>query len=398
MPLFYYKATTLDGEIVDGILNAIDEKFVIESLKDSKLIPLKISYSQKKSNKISFLRRSTSSYVLLFTNELSALLGAGLALDRSLYILSEISQKNAMRDIIASILKSIREGKSFSDALSKHPKVFPTLYVNVVRAGEAGGVLEAVMGELTGFLESVKELKDSVYSAMIYPILLSVSGAVSVGVLLTYVIPKFSQIFDDLGQTIPLSTQILLSTSKFLSSYWWLVLGSLVIAVIGIKKFLATPKGQFFWDSLKLKLLKDVVLKLETSRFCRTLGTLLKSGVPLLTALKNVKDVVGNVIIRSSIDTVIKGAKEGKGITNPIISTGMFPPLAISMIKVGEETGQLDIMLLKVANTYEKSLRTAIKRLITILEPLMILIMGVVIGFIVMSMLLTIFSINDVPL
>ncbi len=396
MPVYHYKAATIEGEIVEGVLNSPNERQASETLKDSRLIPIKISVSAG-AKKVLKPMKSARTGLLSFTTELTALLDAGLPLDRSLIILSETSHNSAMKGIIISIMNSISEGLSFSEALQKHPKVFPRLYVNIVKAGEVGGVLETVMGKLTEFLESSDELKNHIYSAMIYPVILAVSGGLSVIVLLTFVIPKFSTIFDDLGQTIPLSTQILLNISGILSSYWWLILILLVLAVFAFNWFINNEKGMVWWDSFKLKILGDIVTKLETTRFCRTLGTLTKSGVPLLQALKNVQEVVGNSIIRDSINKVIKGAKEGQGISGPITASGVFPPLAVSMIKVGEETGRLDVMLLKIAETYEKDLKTTIKRFINLLEPAMILIMAVVVGFIVMSMFFAIFSINELP-
>jgi general secretion pathway protein F len=358
------------------------------------VIPLTVFRAGKK-KRISL--KSAKSDILTFTTELSALLGAGLPLDRSLNILSEISESKESKDIVQSILKSIREGSSFSEALQQHPKVFPRIYVNMVKAGEAGGVLNVVLDKLNEFLESSKELKDLVFSAMIYPAILVLTGSASIIILLTFVLPKFTSIFADLGKTLPLPTQILLTVSDALQTYWWVALSSIIAAWLLFKNFVRSSEGRYKWDAIKLKLMSDVIRKLETARFCRTLGTLLKSGVPLLQALTNAKDVISNQVIATSINKVTKGAKEGKGIAAPLTNAHVLPPLALSMIKVGEETGQLDDMLLKVATTYEKSLKTAIKRFVSFLEPAMILIMALVIGFIVISMLMAIFSITELP-
>lgn len=396
MATFAYRATTLDGTVIEGSLEAPDEKTALERLKRTGVIPLKIA-APKEGLRKKLAQRSSRGDILTFTTELSALLSAGLPLDRSLNILSEISENKETKSIIQTILRSIREGSSFSDALQKHPKVFPRLYVNMVKAGEAGGVLDAVLDKLNEFLESSKELKDHVFSAMIYPIILMVTGGLSIIVLLTYVLPKFSAIFSELGTSMPLPTKVLLSVSNALQTFWWVALLAAAGGWFLFKNYLKTEKGRYQWDSVKLKLMADVVRKLETARFCRTLGTLLRSGVPLLQALNNSKDVISNRIIASSVDIVSKGAKEGKGIALPLSQTNAFPPLALSMIKVGEETGQLDTMLLKVATTYEKNLRVAIKRFVSLIEPMMILIMGLVIGFIVLSMLMAIFSMTDLP-
>ena len=382
--------------MVEGVIEAIDEKAAIERLKNAGYIPLNVAAPREGIRKRLSLRSSKGS-VMTFTTELSVLLGAGLPIDRSLNILSDISESDEMKVVIQSILKSIREGSSFSDALSKHPKIFPKLYANMIRAGEAGGVLDVVLDKLNEFLESSKALKDHVFSVMIYPTILILTGGASIVVLITFVLPKFSVIFAELGGSLPLSTKILLGFSNGLKTYWWIVAAGIAAGWIMFRNFIGSDAGRYKWDSFKLKLMGDIIRKLETARFCRTLGTLLKSGVPLLQALHNSKDVISNRVIASAIDSVSSGAKEGKGIAAPLSTTKMFPQLALSMIKVGEETGQLDTMLMKVATTYEKSLNVAIKRFVTLLEPVMILGMGIIMGFIVISMLLAIFSIVDLP-
>lgn len=396
MAIFSYRATTLEGSIVEGAIDAADERAAVERLRNAGLVPLVIAVPQEDFRKKIFLK-SAKGDILTFTTELSALLGAGLPLDRSLNILTGISESREMKDVIQSIMKSIREGSSFSDALQMHPGIFSRIYVNMIRAGEAGGVLDVVLDKLNEFLESTKELKEQILSAMIYPSILIVTGGISIIVLLTYVLPKFSVIFADLGRSLPVPTQVLLAFSSALQSYWWIFLLLIIVAWVVFRNYIKTDIGRYKWDALKLKMMGEVIRKLETARFCRTLGTLLKSGVPLLQALNNSKDVINNQVIASSIDSVLKGAKEGKGIAIPLSDAHVFPPLALSMIKVGEETGQMDTMLLKVAATYEKALKVAIKRFISFLEPAMILTMGLVIGFIVVSMLMAIFSITELP-
>jgi general secretion pathway protein F len=397
MAVYSYRATTMDGETVDGVIEAADEKLAVERIRNTGVILLKIVAPKQKGwqARISFNRSRAD--LLTFTTELSVLLSAGLPLDRSLNILSEISEGREMKKIIQSILKSIREGGSFSDALQKHPKAFPRLYINMIRAGEAGGVLDVVLEKLNEFLESAKELKDNIFSAMIYPTILSITGGASIIILLTLVLPKFSVIFAEIGGSIPISTRVLLGISSALRSYWWAILIFIVIIWSILKSYIRSPRGRYKWDALKLKLFGDMVKKLETARFCRTLGTLIRSGVSFLQALDNSRDVISNQVIASALDNVAKGTKEGKGIAGPLNDAGVFPPLALSMIKVGEETGQLDTMLIKVAAAYEKSLKETVRRFVGFLESAMILLMGLIIGFIVISMLLAIFSITDLP-
>ncbi len=232
---------------------------------------------------------------------------------------------------------------------------------------------------------------------MIYPVILLFTGGASIVVLLTWVLPKFSVIFEEMHTQLPLSTRMIIGFSGAVASYWWMLLGGVIAGWVTFRNYIKTEAGRLQWDSFKLRLMGDVIRKIETARFARTLGTLLRSGVPLLQALHNSKDIINNRVIASAIDSVSKGAKEGKGIATPLANAHVFPDLALSMIKVGEETGQLDAMLLKVAVTYEKSLRVAIKRFVSLMEPALILGMGLVIGFIVLSMLMAIFSITNLP-
>ncbi|MEW6713798.1 MAG: type II secretion system F family protein [Nitrospirota bacterium] len=398
MAIFSYRATTLDGKIKEGVIEALDERTAISSIKRSGFIPLRVSAPKEGIKKRFSLKRSNKADLLTFTTELSALLRAGLPLDRSLNILSEVSASIEMNRVVKSVLKSIREGRSFSEALQRHPEVFSKLYVNMVRAGESGGVLDAVLDKLDEFLESSKELKEHVISAMIYPAILLMTGLLSIAVLFVYVLPKFSAIFSEMGASLPVPTQVVIAFSSAAAKYWWLMLLSVIAGWMAFRSYVKTEAGRYKWDALKLRLMGEVIRKLETARFTRTLGTLLKSGVPLLQALSNSKDIIENTTIASAIDAVSRDAKEGKGIAAPLSNAGVFPPLAISMIKVGEETGQLDTMLLQVASTYEKSLRASMKRFLSVLEPALILGMALVIGFIVLSMLMAVFSITDLPL
>jgi len=394
--VFSYTATTMEGIMVEGVIEAPTQDVAIDKLKNSGVIPIKVAAPRQSLGK-RLTWRSSKADLLTFTTELSVLLNAGLPLDRGLNVLSETSESKEMKGVVQSILKSIREGSSFSEALKKHPKVFPTLYVNMIKAGEAGGVLATVLDKLNEFLESTKELKDNVVSAMIYPTVLGLTGGFSIIILLTFVLPKFTAIFAEIGGSLPLTTQILLAVSNGFRSFWWVGLAILVGACLAFKAYVRSESGRYQWDVLKLKMMEDVIRKLETARFCRTLGTLLRSGVSILAALNNSKDVISNQVIASQIDAVLKGVKEGKGIAGPLSEAKVLPPLALSMMKVGEETGQLDSMLIKVANAYEKSLREAVKRFMGVLEPAIILGMGLVIGFIVISMLVAIFSITDLP-
>jgi len=283
--------------------------------------------------------------------------------------------------------------------MSVHPEAFSKFYVNMVRAGEAGGVLGTVLERLGEFLETSQELKDYIRSAMVYPLFLLFVGGISVIILLVFVIPKFSVIFADMRQAIPLSTRILLGMSSFLKSFWWLILPAAGGALFAFKRYADTPAGKQRLDrfSLRAPLTGDLIRKIEVARFSRTLGTLMGSGVPILRALELVRDIISNTVIAGALETVRERVKEGERLSKPLEDTQVFPSLAVQMITVGEESGKLDEMLVRVAQNYEKTVRNTVKRLISLLEPAMILVMGIVVGFIVISMLMAIFSMNEMP-
>jgi general secretion pathway protein F len=383
--------------IVEGTIDAVNEKAAIDNILKSGTILLSISPLNKKYQEKTE-KKSSKRDVQIFTSELSVLLGSGMPLDRSLLTLSKVTESKDMKKVVQSILKYIREGKSFSDSLLMHPQTFSKFYINMIKAGEASGSLDEILNKLNEFLESTQELKEHIFSAMIYPTILIVTSIMSIMVLLIFVVPRFSLIFSDLGGALPIPTKMLIFISEGLLSYWWIFVLLIFTGLIIFKNCHKSEENRYKWDAFTLKLMGNVIKKLETARFCRTLGTLLKSGVPLLQALNNSKDVVNNQVISRALNAISKEAKEGKGIAAPLSSANVFEPLALSMIKVGEETGQLENMLIKIASAYEKNLKESIKRFVSILESVMILSLGLIIGFIVLSMLMAIFSIVDLPL
>ncbi len=408
MSEFIYKATDRSGKVIEGSIDAENEPAVVSKLRRMGYIPIRIgpasggrglarSINLKISLPTPFSGVSAKD-LMSFTQELSTLIKAGLPLDRGLSIIIEITDNEPLKVIIQELLKDVRGGKSFSDALTKHPRVFNRLYVNMIKAGEAGGVMNVVLERLVDFLQRSQELKSTVVNAMIYPLILIVVMSVVISIMLIFVVPKFVDIFDTMGQEIPLPTQILLSFSMIMKNFWWLIIGFGLACYYGFTKYVSTEKGRLNWDTaqLKLALVKSLILKVEVARFSRTLGTLITSGVPLLQALAIVKEVVGNVVISNSIATIQKAVKEGKGISTPMRNTEIFPSLAMHMIRVGEETGNMEDMLIRVADTYDREVQNAVKRFISFLEPALILLMSLVVGFIVLSIIWAIFSINDV--
>jgi general secretion pathway protein F len=409
MPEYIYKASDSLGKVIEGIMSAPEEGALVSKLHSMGYIPIRISPSsagQKLSLSMRFsslaLPFNTVSAVdlLALTQELSTLIKAGLPLDRTLSILVDLTENEKLKKIVQEVLKDVRGGRSFSDALAQHPRVFDRLYVNMVKAGEAGGVLDLVLARLLDFLERSQQLKSTVLNAMIYPIILVSVMAVVIVVMLLFVIPRFTMIFESMGKALPLPTQILVSVSTAVQSYWWLFLCLGVLLYIIFQRWCATERGRLAWDTFKLKLpfIKTLILKIEVARLSRTLGTLINSGVPLLQSLTIVKEVINNVVISQSITDISKGAKEGKGVSGPMRAAGVFPSLAMHMIRVGEETGRLDEMLIRVADTYDMDIQNTVKRFISVLEPLLILVMSFLVAFIVLSIIWAILSINDIAL
>lgn len=408
MPTYSYKATDSAGKIVKGTLEAPQERGVVATLQDMGYIPIRISLAERdrrrldidlSKNIISIFKGISTKDVVSFTQDLSALLEAGLQVDRALSTLIDVAEKEKFKEVIKDVLKTVQEGSYLSDALAKHPRVFSTFYVNMVRAGEAGGVLEAVLGRLGDFLESSQDLRDYIKSAMVYPVFLVFVGGISIIILLTFVIPKFSIIFSDMGQSIPLATRFLIGFSEILRTYWLIILGGFGAIYFFLRRYIKTTAGRLRLDQYKMNFPVGggLIKNIEVARFARTLGTLTKSGVPILQALNLVNEIIGNQAIARSMGKIYERVKEGEMLAKPLGEAGIFPPLAIQMITVGEETGRLDEMLLRVAETYEKVVRNMVKRFISLLEPAMILAMGLVVGFIVISMLMAIFSMSEMP-
>ena len=403
MAQYLYKATTLSGESVEGSMDGKDEKTIVQGLHQLGYIPIRIVSAEEKGAEargLSFLsQRVGIKNLLIFTQELSTLVSAGLPIDRSLQILGSVTENRRLREAVKDILTRIEGGSSLAEALETHSRIFPKLYINMVKAGETGGFLEVILSRLAKYLQSSKEIRDYLISVMIYPIILTLVSGMSMGILVTFVIPRFARIFADMRQTLPLPTQIMLLISQSAKDYWWAGLGAIALAYLGLKIYKQDEERRFRWDLSKLRWIAvgDLIKKVEIARFSRTLGTLLQSGVPILAALNLVKEISQNLAISRAIAQIHDRLREGKGISKAMQESDVFPPLAVHMIGVGEETGRLDEMLNKVAETYEESVQNAVKRFVSLLEPLIILVMGAFVGFIVLSMILAIVSISDVP-
>lgn len=405
MALFTYEALDASGALVKGSLEAADEKVLVDKLQSMGYYPMDIKKGASDEQSAStgvlrlFSKRVKSGTILNFTHELSTMLSAGLPLDRSLSILAELEKNPDFKSVILDINKGIHGGDTFADCLGRHPQVFSEIYVSTVRAGEASGSLEPVLVRVKKFMEETEKLKEDIKSALIYPLLLTIVGGSAILLMLLFVIPKFTVIFADMGGEMPLPTRMLLFVSGTIAGYWWVGAGLLAGFFFWARRKMRTEEGRLFFDRLTLDipLMGEVLRKAVISRFSRTLGTLLQGGLPILDALNIAVKTMGNSFMSASTRPVIEGVRRGRGMVAPLKETNTFPPLAVHLLTVGEETGKLDEMLLKLSDNYDHDISVAIKRLLALMEPVIILVMAVVVGFIVISLLLAIFSLNDMP-
>ena len=402
MPLFTYKAINNLGETEEGIKDALNEQALIAALQSEGLIPIRV----KPANSRSFLglgfgaKKSKLSQkdIALLTSELATLLGSGLPLDKSLLVLMDLTEDNErLTKLIARVLEKVKGGVSLADALEMQQGIFSKFYLNMIRAGEAGGGLDEVLTRLSEYLERSQELKDSVSTALIYPIILLVMSLASLFIMLTFVVPQFTEMFESAGKALPVSTQIVVALAEWLQRYWWALLLGFVFISSYMKYQLADPIRKKVWDGLflKLPLAGTIITNKETANISRTLGTLLGNGVSILSALVIVRETVDNLVMASAIADAEEQLKQGKHLSDALLEKRLLPKMAMQMIKMGEETGRLEEMLLRVATIYDKQLRVAIQRLLAFLEPVLIITLGLMIAGIIVSILLAILSVND---
>ncbi len=401
MPHFSYQAVTESGEAVSGQMEAKSAEVVAEKLQEQGYMPILVEEGGAGAGQgwLASLGRSRVSAedLGIFTRELAILLRAGLPLDRALEIIIKLTVNEQFKEIAKSIRTEVRAGASLASAMEAQEGVFSRLYLNMIRAGEAGGALEVVMLRLTEFMERARELKETVRSALIYPTILLSVAVLSVVVLLIFVVPQFTQMFAESGKALPLPTQIVIAMGEFLQSWWWALIGAGILLYALFMRQMSEPDSRYRWDGffLGLPLVGDLITKMEMSRFSRTLGTLLDNGVSLLAGLSIVKETLTNSVLAESLEEVVTKLREGKGLGVPLHETGVFPDLGVHMVMVGEETGRLPEMLTQVADVFDREVQLAVKRMLALMEPVLILGLGLVIGSIIMSILVAILSVND---
>ncbi|MEA2626234.1 MAG: ral secretion pathway protein [Candidatus Binatota bacterium] len=404
MPVYAYSGLSPQGKSVSGIVDAENPRVARQKLRKSGVYPTALNETEGAQSRREgpTIRRSFERVnpqdLAVMTRQLSTLVGAGLPLVESIGALVEQVDSDRLKRILSHIRELVTEGTSLADALGQHPRVFGDLYVNMVRAGEASGALDVVLLRLADYTEATARLRSKVRKALTYPIFMVVVGTLILFFLLTYVVPKVTRIFTDTKQVLPLATRILIGTSNFLAEWWWLFLAGAVLAGVGLRAYARTPSGRIVSDRWKLRapVFGKLAQKIAVARFARTLSTLLRSGIGLLPSLDIVKNIVDNRIVFQAIEDARDAIREGQPIAPPLKRSGIFPPLMTHMIAVGERSGQLEDMLAKAADGYEDEVDTTVSTLTTLLEPIMILVMGATVLFIVLAILLPIFQMSQI--
>ena len=405
MPAFTYKAKTSAGLVMEGTIDAEEQRAAVEKLRGQKMVVLEIA--EKTMSPVDKIKAAIgwkkgkkdipSKDLSLFSRQLSTLVGAGVPIVQSLGILESQAENPDFKEVLGAVKSDIEAGLSISDALKKHPNAFPDLYCSMVKAGELGGILDTILERLTAYLESSEALKAKVKGAMMYPaIVLSICSLVTV-FLMVFVIPTFKNIFAGFGAELPLPTQILIDISDAMKAKWYVIVAAPFVGWKGFNKFYSTPYGQKWVDaqSLKAPIFGPILKKVAVARFTRTLGTLIKSGVPIMQALETVSSTAGNVVIAEAVNNTRESIREGGHLSDPLKKSGIFPNMVTSMISVGEETGALDIMLSKIADFYDQEVDTAVKGLTSLIEPIVIVVMGLIIGTIVIAMFMPMFGLGE---
>lgn len=403
MPQFVYKARDTTGKLVSGTLEAESTANVINRLQGMGYFPVSVEDSKgaggsgvASAGGATRQKRVKVNDIATFNRQIADLLSSGIPLVKALGVIQNQTSNPALRQIIVQITQDVTGGDSLAGAMSRHPKTFSKLYVAMVRAGEAGGLLDQVLSRLADFAEGEAETKSKVKSALAYPLVMVAAGFGAVIVLMTVVMPKIMKIYEDMDQQLPTSTVMLISISNALQQYWYIFLGATVGLVFLAGKTLKTKEGKKAFDKflIKIPILGDLIVKKEIANFSRTLGSLLHNGVSILQSLEITQDVLTNEVVADEVRKIPENVTQGEGIAAPLRKSSVFPPVVVNMIAIGEETGRLDDILMKVSKSYDTEVDRSVKTLTSLLEPLVILFMGLVVGFIVISMLLPIFSID----
>lgn len=399
MPKFTYKVKDKSAALSSGMLEAENQRAAVAQLRDRGFFPILVEEFVEKEGKpvFQFLQRIRLKDRNVFFRQLANLTQAGMPILRALSTLCEQADTPKLKELMQDLHDSVHEGSSLADALEKHPNVFPPMYVNLTRAGEAGGMLDEVLWRMVSFGEKDEELRGKAFGAMVYPAFLLLISCITIFILVSFVFPKFVVIFDDFDAALPVITTIVISISGFMGKFWWAVLILVGLASASTRGYLKTPAGQKTRDTwiLKIPVLSSLVQRYEMAKFARTLGTLFDNGVPVLTALSITADTLSNTLIRRDVMNVQNRVEEGESISASLKQSSFFPPLVVNMMAVGEETGRLGDVTQRVADAYEIEVDRAMKAFTALLEPLIIVIMGVIVGFLVIAMLLPMLTLSS---
>jgi len=399
MATYKYKAITNEGKPLEGIYSAKDKEEVISMLRENRYYPVNIEKAEEEKDirELQVFSRVKVKDIAVFCRQFYTMLNAGVTIINCLDILRQQTESKKLKHVTGQVYEEVQKGLTFSEALKNHTNVFPELLINMVEAGEVSGNLDTIMDRMAGHYEKEFRINNKVRGAMVYPIILSIVAVGVVIFMLTFVMPTFMEMFEGSDIPLPAPTRLLLTLSDMLQQYWYLFIGGFILIVIGIKRALKIEQGKLLVDRIQLKLpiIKGITEKIVTSRFTRTLSTLSSSGVPLLQSLEIVANVVGNKVVGDGINIAKEEVRKGSSLSDTIKDIGVFPLMVTSMIEVGEESGALDEILEKTAAFYDEELETALQKLTTMIEPLMIVVMAAVIGFIVISMILPMFAMYD---
>ncbi|NNF09404.1 MAG: type II secretion system F family protein [Acidimicrobiia bacterium] len=400
---FEYRARDKSGKVIEGEIEGSSREAVVKALRDRGAVPLSVDAAstgalQMEINIPGLSDRIKSKDVAVFSRQFATMINAGLSLLRSLSVLEEQTQSKPLAKIIGEVRRDVERGVGLSAALEKHPKAFSTLYTSMVRAGEAGGVLDDTLLRLASALENQVALRSKIKSAMAYPVVVLSMVAMVVLAMLVFVVPIFQDLYAGAGGELPVPTKILIGGSDLLKGFWFIVFPAMGAAVWGFRRWINTPSGRHLWDSFKLRMpvFGGVVHKTAISRFSSTLGVLLRTGVPILQAMEIVRDVAGNAIVSDAVADVAKSVKDGDSLAVPLASHKVFPSMVVQMIAVGEETGAVDAMLEKVAEFYDQEVNDTVDALTSLLEPLLIAFMGMTVGGILVALYLPMFNLVNV--
>lgn len=396
MPVYRYKAVTFDGKKIQGQYNASSKIEVINMLKSDNIYPIEIEevIGSKDIKDLKIFNRVKIKDIAVFCRQFYTMLNSGVTIVNCLEVLRNQAENKKMKKTLGQVFESVQKGMTLSESLRNYKDVFPELLINMVEAGEVSGNLDTIMDRMAIHYEKENKINNKVKNAMIYPIVLSIVATVVVIFLLTVVMPTFVSMFQQSGATLPVPTQILLGISNIIKNYWYLIITLAAILIYLLKKYYETEKGKAYIDKLKLKIpvLNNLIIKITTSRFTRTLSTLLSSGVPLIKALEIVSRIVGNRVIEDGLNSVKDEVRRGLDLATPIEKLELFPPMVVSMIRIGEESGSLDEILDKTANFYDDEVEASLQKMTSLIEPIMIIIMALIVGFIVISMVLPMFD------